>query len=135
MHAHSFLEVLSFIRNVIHRGDVDVLSDDAECLVIITGFTDAVAHFLRLICKTVLLQSAGCYAHQIEDVSVLTDERAIRLWRCLCGLFLGNEAAEPVRNVVREPCAAEVPVCLEPPHGELSHIKLDVILEGEQEAG
>ena len=135
MHAHSFLEVLSFIRGVIHRSDVDVLSDDAERLVIVAGLTDAVAHLLRLVCKTVLLQSAGCDTHQIEDVAVLTDQRAIGLWRCLCGLFLGDEAAESVRNIVRKLCAAEVSVCLEPPHGELTNVEFDVILEWKQEAG
>ena len=81
------------------------------------------------------LQSAGCDTHQIEDVAVLTDQRTIGLWRCLCGLFLGDEAAELVRNVIRKPGAAEVSVRLEPPHGEPANIELNVILEGKQEAG
>lgn len=94
-----------------------------------------VAHLLRLVCKTVLLQSAGRYAHQIEDVSVLTDQRIVGLLYCLCGLLLGDEAAELVRNVIRKPGAAEVSVRLEPSHGELSHVEFDVILEGKEQAG
>lgn len=120
---------------IVNRGNINVLAGDAESLVVVARVVDAVAHFLCLVCKTVLLQSAGRYAHQIEDVAALTDQRAVGLLRCFCGLFLGDEAAKSVRNIVRKLCAAEVTVGLEPPHGELANVEFDVILEGKQEAG
>ena len=55
-----------------------------------------------------MAESSGGKPHKVEDVSILADEPAIGLY--LVRLVLGNKAAEPIRDIVRKPCAAKTGV-------------------------
>lgn len=67
----------------------------------------------------------------MEDVAVLPQQRAERAGVLLPG---GAKSAQPVGNIVGQPCAAECAVGLQAPHRQFPHIHLNV-LEGGQQIG
>ena len=69
--------------------------------------------------------------HQVEDVSVLPNERAVRL---LCRGVFFQRAAQPVIHVVRTPHAPELLTGVQAPDCQLSHVQLDIV-KGEEQVG
>ena len=75
-------------------------------------------------------QSAGSNTYQVENIPVLADQRAIRLfWH-----FLRRFMAQAVVDIIGQPGAAKSIMGLQPPHSEFAYIQLD-ILKREQHTG
>ena len=92
---------------------------------------NAAGHFRCLFRKSVMAECTGGKPHKVEDVSVLADEPAIGL--CLIRFMLGYETAEPIRDIVRKPGAAELFVGTQSPHSELAHVDLHTVLKGKED--
>ena len=78
-----------------------------------------------------MAECSGGKPHKVEDVSILADEPAIGL--CLIRLIVGYEAAEPIRDIVRKPGAAELLMGAQAPHSELTHVDLHTVLKGKED--
>ena len=92
---------------------------------------NAAGHFGCLFRKSVMAESSGSKSHKVEDVSVLADEPAIGL--DFVRLMLSYEAAEPIRDIVRKPGAAELFMGMQPPHSELAHVDLHTGLKWKED--
>ncbi len=108
-----------------------ILADDVEGLIVVATGGHTADHLITLLLHPGLLQQAGSAAHDAEDIAVLAQQFHFGFLR---RLFLRYEAAQPVGDVVGQPCAAELPVGLDAPHGQPAHVQLDS-LEGEQQVG
>ena len=108
-----------------------IFADDSQCFLVAVARSahDAGLHFLCFCRHAILPKNSGGNTHQMEDVAVLPQQRAER-----AGVLLpdGAKPAQPVGNIVGQPCAAECAVGLQTPHRQLPHIHLNV-LEGEQQ--
>ena len=80
-----------------------------------------------------MAESSGGKPHKVEDVSVLADELAVGLFPFGRGFV--NKPAEAVRHIIRQPCAAELLVGAQAPHGELAHVDLHSVLKGKEDIG
>lgn len=112
--------------------DIHILADDTKRLAIAAGSKYPVLHFLCLVCKPMLPQSALSDPHQVKNIAVLPDQRAVRLFR-LRRRF-PDKPAQTVGDKIREPCATESLMGLQTPHGKFPNLQVHT-LKGIEQTG
>ena len=112
---------------ILERGQIrlHIFADDTQRLMVTVAIPsgDAVAHLFGLVTHAMLPERSGRCPHQVEDVTVLFNQRTVRF----CSLLLVRliqETTQPIGHIVGQPSAAKLAVRLNPPHRELSHIQL-----------
>ena len=75
-HHHPFLIIFLHIL-ILHRSDIYILSDDAQSGVVALSLGDSVLHLPCLVTHSVFPECGCGNAHQVEDISVLPNKRAI----------------------------------------------------------
>ena len=80
----------------VSRSDIDIFPYNAKRLMIAVTGKYPVCHFLRLVGHPMGFQSAGSNTYQVENIPVLADQRAIRLfWH-----FLSRFTAQAVVDII-----------------------------------
>ena len=108
---------------ILERGQfrLHIFADDTQRLMVTVAIPsgDAVAHLFGLVAHAMLPERSGRCPHQVEDVTVLFNQRTVR-FRSLLLVRLLQETTQTVGDIVGQPSASELAVCLNPPHRKLS---------------
>lgn len=113
---------------ILERGQIrlHIFADDTQRLMITVAIPsgDAATHLFGLGAHAMLPERSGRCPHQVEDVTVLFNQRTVR-FRSLLLVGLLQETTQPIGYIVGQPSASKLAVCLNPPHRKLSHIQLN----------
>ena len=72
IHFHRHIFLLLFLRYI------HIIRNDAQNRIVALALGDPLPHLSSLFLHTILFQNSGGNPHKIEDISILTDQRAVR---------------------------------------------------------
>src|SRR5699024_814292 len=96
---------------ILERGQfrLHIFADDTQRLMVTVAIPsgDAVTHLFGLVAHAMLSERSGRCPHQVEDITVLFNQRTVR-FRSLLLVRLIQETTQPVGYIVRQPSAAKL---------------------------